>query len=85
VWWSRFHAALSRYAGDVDSGQFLVVVEAKPFDEADREFERWLSEHHIDRRRLSDNDIRIDFVRMPDGSGKKRYLIRRTVIAPESR
>jgi hypothetical protein len=79
---AQFHAADSRYAGEVDSGQFLVVVEPKPFDEADRDFERWLAEHQMDRTQLSDDDIRIDFVRVLDGSSKKRYLIRRTAIAP---
>jgi hypothetical protein len=65
----------------MDPARFVVVVDPKPFDEADRAFDRWLAEHRIDRARLSDDDIRIDFVRMHDGSSKKRYLIRRTALS----
>jgi hypothetical protein len=57
------------------------VVTQTSFADADGRFAKFLSEGEIERDDIADQDIRIDIVRASDGQSKKRYFLRRSVLA----
>ena len=59
---------------------FIEVVPAAPFSDADAAFRTWLQENGLRRSDLPDEDIRIDTVRGLDGLSLRRYMIRRRAI-----
>jgi hypothetical protein len=59
--------------GDSD---FIEVVPAAPFSDADESFRKWLHGNGLQRSDLRDEDIRIDTVRGLDGRSLRRYKVR---------
>lgn len=59
---------------------FVEVVPATTFAEADEAFRAWLENAGLQRSDLADEDIRIDTVRSPDGRSLRRFMIRRGAI-----
>ncbi|HCG01037.1 MAG TPA: hypothetical protein DEV93_10900 [Chloroflexi bacterium] len=56
--------------------EWIEIVPAQPFSDADARFTQWLIENGIERVAISNDDVRIDTVRTDDGSAR-RYLIKR--------
>jgi hypothetical protein len=61
--------------------EFVVVVPPTEFSSADRLFGEWLGMKGMSRSDLADDDVRIDIVRVRDGSAAKRYRVRRAVAS----
>jgi 1-acyl-sn-glycerol-3-phosphate acyltransferase len=60
---------------------FVVVVPPTEFSSADRLFGEWLGLRGMSRSDLADDDVRIDIVRVRDGTAAKRYRVRRAVAS----
>ena len=59
---------------------FIEVVPAAPFSDADNAFRTWLHESGLQRSDLADEDIRVDTVRGLDGRSLRRYMVRSRAI-----
>jgi hypothetical protein len=59
--------------------EWIEIVPALPSIDADERFTQWLAENRIERTAISNDDVRVDTVRVDAGS-ERRYLIKRRAL-----
>jgi len=64
---------------NTDMNDWIEIVPARSFQQADASFARWLNEHGLARDSLAAQDIRVDTIRTDEGSAR-RYLIRASTL-----
>jgi hypothetical protein len=62
-----------------NDSDWIEIVPAQPFRDADARFTQWLTENRLERAAIANDDIRIDTVRVDAGSAR-RYLIKRLAL-----
>jgi hypothetical protein len=72
--------SMNREALRSTDDDWVEIVPAMAFIEADSRFAQWLRERGIQRLAIAENDLRIDTVRTDEGSGR-RYRIRRVTLS----
>ena len=59
---------------------FVEIVPGTEQEEADMQFEAWLSDHGLERSDIDPDDVRVDLIRSEDNRTLKRYRIRHSYL-----
>jgi hypothetical protein len=64
----------------VSEPEFIEVVPAMAYEEADAQFETWCRERLAGAEVTDPDDVRVDLIRSENGESLKRYRVRRSLL-----